>query len=167
VNALLMVVAGRVAGTRRPPNLFTTLGRHRGLFRRWLLFAGGLMPRGKLPRQDTELVILRVSHRSDCPYEADYHRRIGARAGLTVAQMDAAAADPLDPDAFSARHLAVLRAVDELHDDRCISDATFSALREHGLGDRDLVELCLLAGHYEMLAGTINSLGIERDEHRR
>ena len=165
VNAAIARASGLAARTERPLNLFTTLGRHRGLFRRWLLFAGGLMPGGKLPRADTELVILRVSHRCACPYEADHHRRIGLKAGLTRAQIDAAAADGLEAGDWSPRQLAILRAVDELHDARRISDETFAALRDH-LSDRDLVELCLLAGHYEMLAGTINSLGIERDRHR-
>ena len=58
-------VAGRVTGGP-PPNLFLTLGRHPGLFRGWLRFAGRLMPRGKLPRRETELVILRVSHLREC-----------------------------------------------------------------------------------------------------
>ena len=60
VNALLVRIAGRVAKTTAPPNLFTTMGRNRRMFRLWLLFAGTLMPRGGLPRRDTELVILRT-----------------------------------------------------------------------------------------------------------
>src|SRR4051795_1746364 len=51
-------VAGRVTRTD-PPRIFTTLGRHHGLFWGWLHFAGRLMPGGKLPRIDTKLVILR------------------------------------------------------------------------------------------------------------
>ena len=62
VNAVLLRAIQLGARTANPPNLFATLGRHRGLFRRWLLFAGALMPGGKLPRADTELVILRVAH---------------------------------------------------------------------------------------------------------
>ncbi len=166
VNALLMRIAQKGAGTTAPPNLFTTMGRHRGLFRRWLLFAGALMPRGKLPRADTELVILRVSHLCGCPYEADHHVRMGRRAGLTEAQIEGAATDAIEVGDWSPRQAAILRAVDELHEDRRIGDEAFAALREH-LSDRDLVELCMLAGHYEMIAGTINSLGIERDTHRR
>ena len=167
VNALLLRVIHLGARTRNPPNLFATLGRHRGLFRRWLMFAGSLMPGGKLPRKDTELVILRVSHLSDCPYEADYHRPMGRKAGLSDAQIDAVAADSIDASHWTPRQRAIIAAVDDLHRDRRIGDETFAALRGGGLGDRDLVELCMLAGHYEMLAGTINSLGIERDQHKR
>ena len=167
VNALLLRVIHLGARTQNPPNLFATLGRHRGLFRRWLMFAGALMPRGKLPRPDTELVILRVSHLCDCAYEADYHRPMGRKAGLSAEQIEAVDRDEIDPSAWSPRQAAILRAVDELHRDNVIGDEAFAALRDAGLGDRDLVVLCLLAGHYEMLAGTINSLGIERDQRKR
>jgi hypothetical protein len=61
LNAAIVWVIGRATGGR-PPNVFTTLARNRGLFRRWLFFAAGLMPGGRLPRRDTELVILRDSH---------------------------------------------------------------------------------------------------------
>jgi AhpD family alkylhydroperoxidase len=166
VNALLLRVIQRGTRTANPPNLFATLGRHRGLFRRWLFFAGALMPRGKLPRADTELVILRVSHLTGCPYEADYHVPMGRKAGLSAAQVDAVARDEIDPADWSPRQAAIVAAVDELHRDSRIGDETFAALRGE-LSDRDLVELCMLAGHYEMVAGTINSLGIQRDEHRR
>jgi AhpD family alkylhydroperoxidase len=160
VNLMIATVIGRVAGTG-PPNLFTTLSRNRRLFRRWLRFAGGLMPGGKLPRQDTELVILRVAHNCDCAYEWDHHVKLGGRAGLTREEIDRVRQGP-DAGGWSPRRAALLRGSDELHAGRDISDATWAALREH-LDDRDLIEFCLLAGHYEMLAMTINSLGIQPD----
>src|SRR5204863_5102977 len=79
-------LAGAVSRTP-PPNIFLTLGRHRSLFRGWLWFAGRLMPGGKLPRRETELVILRVAHLRGCDYELDHHRRIGRRAGLNDADL--------------------------------------------------------------------------------
>jgi AhpD family alkylhydroperoxidase len=140
------------------------MARNRGLFRRWLLFAAGLMPGGRLPRADTELVILRVSHLTDCPYEAAHHRPMGLRAGLDQAQIDAVTRE-LDGHAWTPRQAAILAAVDELHASSRISDSSFEALRVE-LDDRDLVELCMLVGHYEMIAGLINSLGIEQDRRR-
>jgi alkylhydroperoxidase family enzyme len=68
VNAGIVRLLGLATGGR-PPNIFTTLARHHGLFRRWLWFAGALMPGGKLPRIETELVILRVAHNTGCEYE--------------------------------------------------------------------------------------------------
>jgi hypothetical protein len=66
------------------------------------------------------------------------------------------------PDApgWCPRHRLVLAATDELHDRRVVSDATWQALAAE-LTDRQLIELCLLVGHYEMLAMTLNSLGVE------
>jgi alkylhydroperoxidase family enzyme len=160
VNWAIAQIAGRVTGTG-PPNVFTTLGRHRGLFRRWLLFAGGLMPRGRLPRQDTELVILRVAHLCGNAYEREHHERIGARAGLTAEEIARVAEGP-DAEGWSPHRRALLQAVDELHRDRRVADATWDALRSV-YDERQMIELCLLAGHYEMLAGTLNSLGVELD----
>src|SRR4051812_6669800 len=157
VNAAIAAVLGRATGTG-PPNIFTTLGRHRRLFRAWLRFAGRLMPRGTLPRRDTEIVILRVARNAGCEYERRHHVRLGRRAGLSDAEI--ARVGEGGREGWSAREAALLRAADELHADRVLSDAAFAELRAH-LSETELIELCLLVGHYEMLAMTINSLGIE------
>ena len=80
---------GRGAGTHTPPNVFTTLARHRRLFRAWLRFASRLMPGGTLPRVDAELVILRVAHRCGSDYEWQHHARIGRAAGLSAEAVEA------------------------------------------------------------------------------
>ena len=159
VNWLVCAAIGRGAGTGAPPNIFPTLARHRGLFRAWLRFAGRLMPRGRLPRTDTELVILRVSVNCGCDYEWGHHVRLGRRAGLSDEQI-ARVADGPDAPGWSDHERALLRAVDELGRDRVIADETWAALRAR-YDERRLIELCLLAGHYEMLAGTLNSLGVQ------
>ena len=157
-------IAQRAMRTKAPPNLFTTLGRHPGLFRGWLFFAGRLMPRGKLPRRDTELVILRVAHLRACAYEWEHHELLGRRAGLDAAAFERVKAGP-EAAGWSAREQVILRAVDELHETRDVGDATWSALREH-LDERRLVELVMLTAHYEMLATTIGTLRIQTDERR-
>ena len=156
--------SGLVSGTT-PPNLFLTLGRHRKLFRGWLRFAGRLMPGGTLPRRETELVILRVAHRRACAYEFDHHVHLGARAGVTAADVQRVIEGPA-ADGWSPREQAVLAAVDMLHDDQDLDDATWTALRAH-LDERATIELCLLVGHYEMLATTITALRIQPDVRRR
>jgi AhpD family alkylhydroperoxidase len=153
-------LAGRVTG-HGPPNLFTTLGRHGPLFRGWLSFARRLMPGGKLSRRDTELVILRVAHLRDCEYERRHHDRLGRRAGLTDDDLRRVTEGPA-ADGWSDRERALLRAVDELHETRDVSDDTWSALSGH-LDDRLLIELVLLVGHYEMLATAIGTLRIQPD----
>jgi AhpD family alkylhydroperoxidase len=158
VATVISRVGGRVLGTG-PPNVMTTLGRHRRLFLPWLRFASRLMPRGRLPRADTELVILRVAHRTGCEYEWRHHERIGRRAGLSPEEIERTRHGPEAPD-WSERQVLLLRAVDELHEQRDICDELWDALSAQ-LSDVELIELCMLTGHYEMLAMTLNALRVE------
>ncbi|MCW2795858.1 carboxymuconolactone decarboxylase family protein [Nocardioides sp.] len=153
-------LAGRVTGTE-PPAIFLTLGRNRGLFWGWLHFAGRLMPGGRLPRRETELVILRVATRTGCDYELSHHARLGRRAGLGPTELERVAAGPA-ADGWTARERLLLTVTDELHESRDLSDETWAALRGE-LDERTCVELLLLVGHYEMLATTLNTLRIEPD----
>ena len=161
VNTLITRAIGRASRTDRPPNLFTTLARRRGLFRGWLMFAGRLMPGGTLPREDTELVILRVAHNCRCEYEWRHHERLGEAAGLSRADVERTRGGRGAPE-WSERQRALLWAADELHERRELSDEAWAELSRH-LAEPELIELCLLIGHYEMLAMTINSLRIEPD----
>lgn len=162
VNAAIARVLGAATGGP-PPNIFTTLARHRRLFRPWLRFAGSLMPGGLLPRQDTELLILRVAHNCACEYEWHHHERIGAEAGLTSEEIERVRGGPEAPG-WSPRRRLLLRAADELHERRTVSEELWSSLRELPLTDAELIELCMLVGHYEMLAMTLNALAVQRDQ---
>jgi alkylhydroperoxidase family enzyme len=167
VNALIARVIGLGGGTVGPPNLFTTLGRHRRLFRPWLRFAGRLMPGGALPRADAELVILRVAHLCDAPYERAHHERIGVRAGLSRDQVAALSIDDPPSSTFSERQRAIVTAVDELVARHGLADATWDRLVGVGLSERQLIELPMLTGHYTMLAMTLNALRVQPDTFRR
>jgi AhpD family alkylhydroperoxidase len=158
VNSAIVWAIGRATGGR-PPNVFTTLARHRGLFRRWLWFAGGLMPGGKLPRRDTELVILRVAHNARCAYEWGHHERLGRRAGLSGGEIERVRQGP-EAAGWSPRQGLLLRAADEMHAEGRIGDELWAELAAE-LDDRLLIELCMLIGHYEMLAMTLNTLRVQ------
>ena len=156
-------LAGRRMGTT-PPAVFTTLGRTRGLFWGWLHFASGLMPFGKLPRRESELVILRVATLAHSAYELSHHRRLGRAAGLTTEEIDRVAAGP-DAPGWSDRDRMLLTATDELHHTRDLSDQTWVEVRRH-LDERRSIELLMLAGHYEMLATALHTLRLEPDPKR-
>jgi AhpD family alkylhydroperoxidase len=158
-------VIGLGGGTQGPPGLFTTLGRHRRLFRPWLRFASRLMPGGKLPRRDAELVILRVAALCDCPYEWGHHERIAPRFGLDKQAIERVR-DGAAADGWTARQHAILTAVDELHAERTLADGTWDSLGNAGLTETELIELPMLVGHYEMLAMTLNALRVEPDRFR-
>jgi AhpD family alkylhydroperoxidase len=160
VNFVLARLLGLATGGG-PPNVFTTLARHRRLFRRWLWFAGALMPGGVLPRADTELVILRVAENCACEYERRQHERLARVAGLSAQEIALVHDDP-DAESWSLRQRLLLRAADELHSGRTLSPELWHELHAE-LNNTELIELCMLIGHYEMLAMTLNALAVAPD----
>jgi alkylhydroperoxidase family enzyme len=155
---VVAALAGRVTHTE-PHRIFTTLARHRRLFRRWLPLANVLLQRGDLPRRDAELLILRTAWNCGCWYAWVQHATLATSHGLTEDIVDAIP-DWRESDAYSQRQRHLLSAADELHRNQVITDATWATLAAE-LQDTELIELCFLVGHYEMLAMTLNSLGVE------
>jgi 4-carboxymuconolactone decarboxylase len=154
------VGAGIPVSEAQAANIFTTLVRHPGLFRRWLPFGGKLLT-GKLPARERELLILRTGWLCRSEYEWGQHVLIGRTSGLTDEEIgrikdgpDATGWDPFDA--------ALLHAADELHDDNRIGDATWDALTAR-YDERQLIEVPMLVGQYHLVAFTLNTLGVQRD----
>jgi AhpD family alkylhydroperoxidase len=160
INTGIVKVAGFMVGGE-PPRVFTTMARHRVLFRRWMGFAGKLMPGGKLPRVEAELVILRVAHRTGSEYEWAQHEQLAELAGLTKEEIARVKLGSEAPG-WSERQALMLAAVDELLGDNRIGDELWARLVPH-FDEIELIELCVLTGHYAMLAMTLNSLAVVPD----
>lgn len=160
----VICAGGAVVTKGNKPNLFTTLGKHRGLFRGWLWFSSKLMPFGVLRRRETELVILRVAHLRACEYEFHHHVHLGRRAGVTGADVERVKIGP-DAEGWSPRERVLLRAVQALHERQDIDDATWGAMRAE-LSEKECIEAVLLVGQYEMLATAVKALRIQPDEFR-
>jgi len=141
-------------------NIFRTLVRHPGLFRKWMPFGGKLLV-GKLPARDRELLILRTGWLCRSEYEWGQHVRIGRSAGLTDDEIRRVIDGP-DAAGWSPADAELLRAADELHEHQCLSDATWAALARR-YDEKSLVEVPMLVGHYHMVAFTLNTLGVPRD----
>jgi AhpD family alkylhydroperoxidase len=156
-------LAGRATRTA-PPAIFTTLGRGRGLFWGWLHFAGRLMPGGRLPRRETELVILRVASLRGCDYELEHHVRLGRRAGVTAADVDRVRVGS-SADGWQPHEALLLRMTEELLATKDLSDPIWAELRT-AYDARTVIELLLLVGHYDMLATTLMTLRLEPDPPR-
>lgn len=142
-------------------HLFTALAQHKRLFWSWVPFSGVLLYRGRLPKQDTEAVILRVGHLRGCRYELQQHSRLALMRGVdenTQAQISAWPAT----DGLTARQRALLTAVDDLIATRMLSDETWQLLSPY-LDRRQLIELVTLVGQYDALAMTLNTLRIPMD----
>lgn len=148
-------------GTGPDANIFATLVRAPGLFRRWLPFGGKLL-NGRIPPRERELLILRTGWLCGSPYEWGQHVGIGLRSGLTQQEIDRVATGP-DADGWDAFDVTLLRAADELHADYRISDTTWQALADR-YDTQQLIELPMLVGQYHLVAMTLNTLGVELDE---
>lgn len=141
-------------------NIFETLVRHPGLYRRWMPFAGKLLG-GKLPARDRELLILRTGWRCRSPYEWGQHVRLAKAAGLSDDEIERVATGPDAPE-WTPFDRTLLTAADELHDDACIGDRMWAELADQ-YDERQLIEVPMLVGHYHMVAFTLNSLGVQRE----
>lgn len=143
------------------PALFLMLLRHPRLFWPWLRFASRLMPNGSIDRRDAELVILRVAWNCRCRYEWGQHVAIGLRLGFTPADVERVAEGPAAAG-WRSDQATLLRAVDDLHRDGVVSAGTWAELAAV-YDQRQLIELVMLAGHYAMLAGLLNSIALPLD----
>ena len=158
VNHLISTVAGRVARWARP-NVFTTLGRQRGLFRAWLWYSAKMMPGGRLPRRETEMVILHIANLRDCEYERRHHVRIGRRVGLTAEQIEHAGEADWDglerPGEGDTRGRDAARSGAGHRRPRA-----GPAVRAH-LDEAETIELLMLCGQYDALATTLMTLRVQ------
>lgn len=155
---ILLRLKRPASANARLPEVLAVLMRNRRLFRAWLRFAARLMPGGSLDRVDTELVILRVAWNCRCRYEWGQHVAIGLRAGLSAEEVARIARGP-DVPGWTPHQAALLQATDELHRDRLISEDTWRRLAGRH-GPEQMIEITLLVGQYEMLAGFLNSAGL-------
>lgn len=156
-------LAGRVTRST-PPRIFTTLGRNHRLFWGWLHFAGRLMPGGRLPRVDTELVILRVATLRGSAYELGHHTVVGRRAGLDDADIERVRLGSAAPG-WNDRQSLLLRVTESLLEHRDLDDDLWAELRATE-DERTTIELLMLVGHYDMLATTLNTLRVQPEDHR-
>jgi AhpD family alkylhydroperoxidase len=160
INWVICKIAARSVHAPRM-HLFTTLARNKRLFWAWLPYSGVLLGRGRLPKEYTEVVILRVAYNSKCKYELQHHRRIAQKAGIDE-RMQVAISGSWKSDQLSYHHQALMKAVDNFMFFGEIQGTTMNWLANF-LDQRQLVELCMLIGQYSTLASTIHSLGIPLD----
>ena len=136
-------------GTGSDANIFATLVRAPGLFRRWLPFGGKLL-NGNIPARDRELVILRTAWNCRAEYEWAQHARIAQGCGL-AAQAD------LQRNTERAAYLTLSANIANA----MIAQAAYRAEIE---ATEQLIELTMLIGHYHLVAMTLNGLRVQVDE---
>jgi 4-carboxymuconolactone decarboxylase len=147
-QAALVAAAGAEFG------VYTTLVRHPDLFADLLPFGKRLLEQSTVEQRERELVILRVAWRCRAAYIWSHHEGVGRSAGLTDDDLAALVTEDVDEQAV------LFRAADELVADHRLGDATWQRLTDR-YATEQIIEICMLAGQYVMLAGTLNSLGVQ------
>ena len=143
------------------PNVYATLARDAKLYPLWLGFARHILRESSLPAREREMLICRTAWLASGEYEWAAHTKIGKENGLTDAEILRLARGPEAPG-WSAQDAALVKAVDELHYDAFLSDATWGALAGR-FDTRQMMDLVFTVGAYNMLAMALNSFGAQLD----
>ncbi len=143
-------------------NILRTAVRHPKLFKSWEPFAVYIFAQSTLPPREREILMLRIGWLYRSEYEFGQHAIIGKKAGLNDEEilriMDGPDAPGWDP--FDA---TLLRAVDELHRNAFITDATWNALVKR-YNEEQLLDVIYTVGEYSLVCMFLNSLGVQLDE---
>jgi 4-carboxymuconolactone decarboxylase len=140
------------------PNILMTISHHPTLLEPFLGFTATLAMRGELTRRDSEILALRAAWNCASPFEWGHHVLYARAAGLTEEEIEWIADRP-GAEALAAKDQLLLRAADQLHEQKTIEDATWEALAEE-FTSAQLVELTFVVGNYTMLSMVANATGV-------
>jgi 4-carboxymuconolactone decarboxylase len=144
-------------------SVYTTLVRHPDLFGDFLPFGRRLLRLSTLAPRERELLIMRTAFRCRAVYEWSHHDVIGRAAGLDDADLDLLSHDAVGADGSDPTTLLLVRAADELLVDHALTDATWAQLAAVYTVPQ-VIEICMLVGEYAMLAGALNSTGVQIED---
>lgn len=159
---LAETMATALSTNGRPLNIFAVLAHHPKLLKRFNQMGGFLLNKGLIPAREREMVILRIGWNARSEYEFGQHTVIGLRCGLNELEITALTRSP-DEHPWIRDDRALIALADDLSNEDCATDATWSMLRERW-SDAQLVELLVLAGYYRLVSGFLNSAGVRLDD---
>ena len=138
------------------PEIMRVMLRHPELFARQAELGIQLLSQGALTPRDRELAILRIGWLCQAPYEWGEHVLIAKSLGISSDEIESVTQGASAPG-WNERERAILEAVDELHREAMISDATWETLARW-LDEKQLIELPIVIGQYQTVAYYQNSL---------
>ena len=144
----------------RPLNMPSTLAHHPRLLKRFTLFAGAFLGHSLLPDRDRELLTLRASARFDAEYYFGHHLVMSQAAGVSTEEASAVLSDDHD---WSERDRLLIDLVDQLAGSTYVDDELWAALSAM-YDDAQRIEAVMLVGFYRMVAGFVNTVGVELEE---
>lgn len=142
-------------------NALKTLIRHPRYFQRFLPLGLYILQESTLPPRDRELLILRIAWLCRTEYEWSYHSVSGKQAGLTDQEILRITLGP-NANGWTEFDAILLRAVDELHKNACISDSTWNALAKR-YTEQQLMDLVFTVAQYNLVSMILNSFRVKLD----
>jgi alkylhydroperoxidase family enzyme len=161
-DEMSMVVVDGVRKPREDKAALDILIRHAELYKAHIEVAKKYLSDCQMDVRDRELAILRIGWLSQAPFEWGAHVKIAKRNGITSKEIENVIEGSL-AEGWSKRDRAIVRAMEELHFDSMISDATWADLQEF-YNDKKLIELVVLAGQYKTVAYYQNALRLPLPE---
>ena len=162
----LAELIGKIRAGRRGSliNVYKLLLHSPALAACWIELINAARFKTALDGRLREIVIIRVGYLNRTDYVVRQHVPVLALPeGLSEAEC-AALADWQDSRFFSARERAVLAYTDAMTREIAVADEAFDALRPH-LSERQIVELTVLVGIYNMHTRVFTALRIDPEPH--
>jgi alkylhydroperoxidase family enzyme len=143
----------------KPLSVPRILAHHPRLLRRFSVFAGLFLMKSELPVRDRELLTLRSTLRAGTEYYFGHHVLVAEQSGISddvLRRMTEPAEKWSGPDEL------LVRVADEMVDHAVLTDRTYDDLSRR-YNAAQLMEAILIPGFYRMVAGFVNTLGVERE----
>jgi len=141
-------------------NIYRMLLNAPPLAESWFNHSNTVRWKTTIPGRLREIVIIRMGHLANSQYVLRQHVPSLALAdGLSLEECDALA-DWRASKCFSASERAVLAYADTMTRDIAVPDAVFADVKRH-FNDREIVELTVLIGTYNMNARVLQALQLD------
>jgi alkylhydroperoxidase family enzyme len=162
----LSELVGRIRGARRGSliKLYQLLLHSPALAESWLNHNNAVRWKTELSGRLRELIIIRVAHLNGATYVYRQHvPQLALAEGLTRAECDAIT-DWHNAGAFTPAERAALAYADAMTLKVAVPDPVFDALKAH-FNERQIVELTVLIGTYNMQTRVLCALQIDPEAH--
>lgn len=143
------------------PAFMRTMIKNKELFRVQMQ-AGTALFNGRIPARERELAIVRIGWLCGAPYEYGQHVIIAKRRGITEEEIARIRVGSQAPG-WSDHERAILSGVEQLLDDKAISDETWNTLAR-SWDEAQLIEYVMVVGQYLSTAIVQNALKVRMEK---
>lgn len=142
------------------PAFMRTMIKHKEVFRCQML-TGNALFNGRIPARERELAILRIGWLCGAPYEYGQHVVIAKRRGITSEEI-AMVREGSGAPGWSDHERAILAGVEELLDNKAMTDATWNRLAATW-DEARMIEFAMVVGQYVSTALVQNALRVRME----